>query len=291
MCSTSRASRFRLVATTVVSALPCLCAVAGTSASAHEDAQSAAALAMGTSAIRVQATDGQSRFEALARRCAPGVEARLLGRVATVESGGNPYAIGVVGGHLTHQPKSLREALDTAAELDAGGWNYSLGLVQVNVHNLAMYGQTPQGVFDPCTNLKTGASILRACYERAVPHSADVDAAVYAALSCYYSGNFVGGAAYARKVAASRPVTALATQHSAIPVVPDIRPGATTAGAPNSAVSLGAKPARTRPDTARAATSRLGDDWFTTWGDTGGADTGNEAGISRPDPDSVRETQ
>ena len=291
MCSISRASRFRLVVATAVSALPCVCAVAGTSAGARDDAQGAAGLAMGTSGIPVQAADGQSRFEALARRCAPGVEARLMGRVATVESSGNPYAIGVVGGHLSRQPKNLREALATVAELDADGWNYSLGLVQVNVHNLSKYGQTPQGVFDPCTNLKTGADILRACYERAAPHSADVDAAVYAALSCYYSGNFVGGAAYARKVAASRPVTALATQGSAIPVVPDVRPGATTAGAPDSAASLGAKPARTRPDTARAATGRPGDDWFTTWGDPDGADTGNDAGISRPNPDSVRETQ
>src|SRR5258708_29065185 len=101
-------------------------------------------------------------FVSLAQECSPDVHHALLGRVATVESIGNPFAIGVVGGHLARQPKNLPEALATVKALDAGGWNYSLGLAQVNVHSLARYGQTTESIFEPCTTLTTSAAVLKA---------------------------------------------------------------------------------------------------------------------------------
>lgn len=192
-------------------------------------------------------------FVSLAKECAPDVHHALLGRVATVESSGNPFAIGVVGGHLARQPKNLPEALATVKALDAGGWNYSMGLVQVNVHNLARYGQTTESIFEPCTNLKTGAAILKACYARAKPQFAQADDAVRAALSCYYSGDLTRGAAYAQKVAAAVPASGVEGAQP-IEVVPDVRP----AGGP-------ARRAAARPE--RAAKSAAKDDWFTTYGD------------------------
>jgi type IV secretion system protein VirB1 len=201
-------------------------------------------------------------FGALAKECAPGVHRDLLGRVATVESSGNPFAIGVVHGHLARQPKNLPEALATVKTLDAGGWNYSMGLVQVNVHNLARYGQTAETIFEPCTNLKTGAAILKECYGRARARFDDTDDAVHAALSCYYSGDLTRGAAYAQKVAASVPVPAVQGAQP-IDIVPDVRAssGAGRPGGPASRLSgLSTRTARTPKASAKG-------DWFTTYDD------------------------
>jgi type IV secretion system protein VirB1 len=208
----------------------------------------------------VEAAAAPADFASLARQCAPDVHPALLGRVASVESSGNPYAIGVVGGHLARQPTNLPEALATVNALDAGGWNYSMGLVQVNVHNLARYGQSAQGIFEPCTNLRTGAVILKECYARAKPHFAQAVDAVHAALSCYSSGDLARGAAYARKVAAAVPVTGQQGGVQPIEVVPDVRAPA-AAGSPGKA-SAGPRSA------ARAARPAQGSDaWFTTYGD------------------------
>ena len=192
-------------------------------------------------------------FVSLAQACAPDVHHALLGRVATVESSGNPFAIGVVGGHLARQPKKLPEALATVKALDAGGWNYSIGLLQVNVHNLARYGQTTESIFEPCTNLKTGAAILKACYARAKLQFVQADDAVRAALSCYYSGDLTRGAAYAKNVAAAVPASGVQGAQP-IDVVPDVLPARGPAR-------------RAAARSERAAKSVAKDDWFTTYGD------------------------
>ncbi|RYF53068.1 MAG: lytic transglycosylase domain-containing protein, partial [Comamonadaceae bacterium] len=51
--------------------------------------------------------------------------------VVHVESGANPFAIGVVGGRLVRQPRTLEEARATAEMLESKGYNYSLGAAQV----------------------------------------------------------------------------------------------------------------------------------------------------------------
>ncbi|WP_321959239.1 lytic transglycosylase domain-containing protein [Burkholderia cenocepacia] len=194
-------------------------------------------------------------FDVLAKVCAPDVHPKLLGRIGTVESGGNPYAIGVVGGHLVRQPRSKAEAMATVAALEAGGWNYSMGLVQVNKYNLARYGRTAADMFDACRNLNTGSAILKECYDRAQKRYPDDDGAVRAALSCYYSGDFDRGRSYAIKVAASAPLSDLKDVHP-IGVVSDSKPD-----------SAGSQPGRAkRGDRGTPADVRR-DTWFTTYGD------------------------
>jgi len=39
--------------------------------------------------------------------CAVGVHPALMEKIIHVESSGNPYAIGVVGGHLLRQPRNI----------------------------------------------------------------------------------------------------------------------------------------------------------------------------------------
>lgn len=132
-------------------------------------------------------------FLALAQECAPNVAPHTLAAIVRVESQFNPYAIGVVGGRLAKQPSSKQEALATVKQLEANGWNFSLGVAQVNRHNLPKYDITYEQAFDTCTNLRVGADILQGCFDRASKTRPDPQVALQAALSCYYSGNFTRG--------------------------------------------------------------------------------------------------
>ena len=131
-------------------------------------------------------------FSALALACAPGVHASTAQALVSVESGFNPYAIGVVGGSLERQPASRAEALVTATQLLADGWNFSAGLAQINVRNFRRLGLTTAEAFDPCGNLRAMQVGLRECFGRST-QPAQPQAALRQALSCYYSGNFVTG--------------------------------------------------------------------------------------------------
>jgi type IV secretion system protein VirB1 len=149
----------------------------------------------------------------MAQQCAPSVAPHTLAAVARVESSFNPYAIGVVGGYLQRQPRDHREAVAIARELERRGYNFSLGMVQINRRNLAKYGETYDTIFDVCRNMRTGAAILNDCFVRAKPIYKDDQQALRAALSCYYSGNFSTGFAhgYVDKVvhAAQHPLDAI----------------------------------------------------------------------------------
>lgn len=147
-------------------------------------------------------------FVTLAHQCAPTVDPTTLAAVVRTESAFNPYAIGVVGGHLVRQPRSLPEAVATAHSLESQGINFSMGLGQVNRTNLAKYGMTYETAFDPCLNLKAGGAILTDCYARAARMLGPGGPALKAAISCYYSGNFktgqkrdFGGTSYVQRVA------------------------------------------------------------------------------------------
>lgn len=133
-------------------------------------------------------------FIAVAQQCAPHVHVTTLQAIVRQESGYNPFAIGVVGGRLERQPRSKGEALATIRALKSGGWNFSVGIAQVNHRNWAAYGLDEHTVFDPCQNLRAGAGILSECYGRAMrKHDGREQHALRAALSCYFSGNFTTG--------------------------------------------------------------------------------------------------
>lgn len=115
------------------------------------------------------------------------VPAQVMQHVVNVESSSNPYAIGVVGGQLMRQPQNLDEAIATVQMLESKGYNYSVGLSQVNRANFGKYGlDTFEKAFSTCGNLEAGSRILAGCYA-----SAGGDWGK--AFSCYYSGNFTTG--------------------------------------------------------------------------------------------------
>jgi type IV secretion system protein VirB1 len=146
-----------------------------------------------------------SAFIALVLACAPQVHADTARALVSVESAFNPWAIGVVGGALVRQPRHRAEALATARALQTAGWNFSVGLGQINVGNFGRLGLTLESAFEPCANLAAMQTVLAECFDsaRAPATNPAVDqTALRQALSCYYSGNFAAGFrdGYVRKV-------------------------------------------------------------------------------------------
>ena len=129
-------------------------------------------------------------FNRLAEQCGRDVHPDTLQAVARVESRFNPYAIGVVKGALKRQPETYEQAVAAAKMLHAQGRNFSMGLMQVNRHNLKAYGLDYETVFHPCKNIQAGAAILTDCFKRAGGRSQEH---LQKAFSCYYSGNFRTG--------------------------------------------------------------------------------------------------
>lgn len=143
------------------------------------------------------------------------VPAEVMHHVVKVESSRNPYAIGVVGERLVRQPRNLPEALATARALEARGFNFSLGLAQVNRYNLTKYGLASyEKAFEICPNLQAGSRILAECHGRAKGDWGK-------AFSCYYSGNFVTGYrhGYVQKVVASWRAEGEKQGASPIPII------------------------------------------------------------------------
>ncbi len=129
---------------------------------------------------------------------AQSVPDHIMQSIVHVESGNNPFAIGVVGDRLQRQPRTLSEAASTAERLQKLGKNFSVGLAQVNLSNFKWMGiKDWTAAFDRCTNLTAGAKIFSECYGRSGNDYAK-------AISCYYSGNFSTGFShgYVQKVTA-----------------------------------------------------------------------------------------
>lgn len=163
------------------------------------------------------------------------VPADVMQHVVQVESSYNPYAIGVVGGRLARQPRSLPEALATVRMLESRGYNFSLGLAQVNRYNLERYGIASYAqAFQACPNLQAGARILAECNARAGGDWGK-------AFSCYYAGDFSTGYrhGYVQKVLAS--MRAGQDEPEAIPVI-DRRTSARASRKPKPAAHATATP-------------------------------------------------
>ncbi|CAE6825263.1 Type IV secretion system protein virB1 [Paraburkholderia aspalathi] len=132
-------------------------------------------------------------FMAIAQQCAPQIDPITMAALVRTESGFNPFAIGVVHGRLLRQPSNWVEAIATMRALEAAGWNFSVGLAQVNHANWRAYGLTEQNAFEPCRNVAVGAAILQRCFMFAHRAQADTQVALRASLSCYGSGDFSTG--------------------------------------------------------------------------------------------------
>ena len=145
-----------------------------------------------------------------------GVPAERMVAVASVESSGDPLAIGVNGDHpATLHPATKDEAIAAARALLAHGKSIDIGLTQINSANLAHDGLTVETAFDACASLRAGAAHL----------AADFEAAWRAAHSRYNTGDLQRGITngYALRVSdAIRMVKAAAREAPALPQSPDL---------------------------------------------------------------------
>jgi len=191
-------------------------------------------------------------FIPLAQQCAPQVSLSTMAAIVRTESGFNPYAIGVVHGRLARQPTSEAEAVATVHELESSGWNFSVGLAQVNRANWPNYGLDERSAFDPCRNLAAGAAILQGCFELAqqarARTSVDSQPALRASLSCYASGDFSTGyrTGYVQRVIGNARVVPASSTSVVVPAIGPI---------PVSSVGSGLHesqgPSRTQPRQAQ----------------------------------------
>ncbi|SMQ94987.1 VirB1 protein [Xanthomonas fragariae] len=145
------------------------------------------------------------------------VPGEVMQHVVRVESSRNPYAIGVVGGRLVREPHGLEEAVATAKMLEQKGYNFSLGLGQVNRYNLQKYGLTSyEMAFARCPNLVAASRILAECHSRSGANWGKT-------FSCYYSGNFETGFknGYVQKIYASIRQSVASSGAEPIALVPN----------------------------------------------------------------------
>lgn len=136
--------------------------------------------------------------------CAPDVAPNTLVQLMHVESAGDPLAIHVNGiGNV--KASSQGEATALLRRYLSAGYSVDVGLMQINSGNFKAlgYGEAElEHLFDPCTNIAAGASILKAFYLKAQQFYADDTRALSAAISAYNTGDFQRGInnGYVRKV-------------------------------------------------------------------------------------------
>ena len=125
----------------------------------------------------------------LIEQCAPQISPVLMDALVRAESAWRPLAIGMDKAQGTvKQPVSLSEAIATANALTTAGRKFSVGLAQIHVTNVALYGMTWEQAFDACQNLAIGQKILWNFYRRALASGYTGVSAIWAALRGYNSG-------------------------------------------------------------------------------------------------------
>jgi type IV secretion system protein VirB1 len=146
-------------------------------------------------------------FQTLAQSCAANVPVGTLEAIARTESALYPYALSINRPHqlahrrgwnrgtitLERQPASREEAIAWTKWLLAQGITVSIGLLQVNNEHAALLRLTPEQLFDPCTNLRSGAALLSATYATTARIHGEGFAALDSALSYYNTGSLTAG--------------------------------------------------------------------------------------------------
>ena len=141
-------------------------------------------------------------FQTLAESCGANVLVITLEAIARTESALHPYALSVNRPHqlahrqgwnrgtitLERQPESKEEAVAWTKWLLSHGVTVSIGLLQVNSAHAKALHLTVEQLFEPCTNLWAGATLLTATYSATARVQGEGLSALNTALSYYNSG-------------------------------------------------------------------------------------------------------
>ena len=132
---------------------------------------------------------------ALAQQCAPSVDPMTMAYIVAHESSNRQFAVNVNygGPQLARQPTNHAEALSAIVDLEREGYNYDLGMAQINSANFEWLGVSAEDLLDPCRNLKASERVIHDCYGRAISLTNDTQEALRMALSCYNTGSFERG--------------------------------------------------------------------------------------------------
>jgi type IV secretion system protein VirB1 len=126
-----------------------------------------------------------------------------MSAIVVYESGANPYAIDDDTERQAYFPNDRASAEALASRLLRAGHTIDVGYAQINSGNFGRFGLDVHSALDPCTNLATGARILRGFYRAAASLYGPGQAALVHALSAYNTGRYWAGMGYARGVAAT----------------------------------------------------------------------------------------
>ncbi|MBP9741780.1 MAG: lytic transglycosylase domain-containing protein [Burkholderiales bacterium] len=127
-------------------------------------------------------------------QCVPYVAENTMLAIIKTESKFNPLAIGLNKGfRLMYQPQNLAQARSWATYLEKHGYNFDVGITQVNIKNIHKYGYSAIDALDPCLNMKLGGKILQSGYIKALRTSRNKQEALYKAISAYNTGNYHSG--------------------------------------------------------------------------------------------------
>ncbi len=138
----------------------------------------------------------------LIARCAPDVTPSTMAAIVQVESGGNPFAIDDDTARRSYYPRDRQSAAMLASQLIRAGHLIDAGIAQIDSMNFAHLGLSMDTVFDPCLNLRAGATILASDYAIAARHFGNGQVALRHAIGMYNTGRLNGGADYVRHVLA-----------------------------------------------------------------------------------------
>lgn len=126
---------------------------------------------------------------ALIAACSNGVAPETLQAIIDTESGGRVLAI------ATNPPRQLpnvttaEEAGRLLNDLIAKRISVDIGLMQINSQHIARFKLQPADLFDPCTNIFVGSTILSEGYSEASKRLGPGQAALREALSIYNTGD------------------------------------------------------------------------------------------------------
>jgi type IV secretion system protein VirB1 len=135
--------------------------------------------------------------------CAPEVGRRTMSSIVAVESGGDPLAIHDNTTNADYRPASPSAATALASGLIGLGHSVDLGLAQINSTNLPRLGLSARTVFDPCTNMRAGATILSEAYGLARSNFGPGQFALRRAIGAYNTGSLSRGDRYIASVVAA----------------------------------------------------------------------------------------
>ena len=136
-------------------------------------------------------------------RCTPTAPLSTLAAIISTESGGNPNAIqidfpnsllhrwGLPPGklRLQRQPMDANEAGEWIAYLNAHRISLDVGLMQISTDEAVRRHIRPAALLAPCTNIRTGWSILEDDYKIEVNRFGPGQVALQHALSRYNTGD------------------------------------------------------------------------------------------------------